>query len=210
MKGNAMDLSAQQTALLFKPVAGGYVFRMPYQMGLAKVRHYLVSEGQKAELTATILGKRAGLTRLGLVLAAVGAVLIAALLVFSLSPHRNPGTSDTIAMFVLATVLIAAGFAAWRWWKLRQLEPMLAQLAPTDLQITRSEMRGRMLSGMSVKQLWLVVTLSVLAGAANLASGAYALSLGQSGVASIISGVIFVAVGFYYALHLVSRMKAAA
>jgi uncharacterized membrane protein YdfJ with MMPL/SSD domain len=63
---------------------------------------------------------------------------------------------------------------------------------------------------MSVKQLWLVVTLSVLAGAANLASGAYALSLGQSGVASIISGVIFVAVGFYYALHLVSRMKAAA
>jgi hypothetical protein len=144
------------------------------------------------------------------VLAAVGAVLIAALLVFSLSPHRNPGTSDTIAMFVLATVLIAAGFAAWRWWKLRQLEPMLAQLAPTDLQITRSEMRGRMLSGMSVKQLWLVVTLSVLAGAANLASGAYALSLGQSGVASIISGVIFVAVGFYYALHLVSRMKAAA
>jgi len=136
--------------------------------------------------------------------------LIAALLVFSLSPHRNPGTSDTIAMFVLATVLIAAGFAAWRWWKLRQLESMLAQLAPTDLQITRSEMRGRMLSGMSVKQLWLVVTLSVLAGAANLASGAYALSLGQSGVASIISGVIFVAVGFYYALHLVSRMKAAA
>ncbi len=125
------------------------------------------------------------------------------------APHQVTVT-DTIAMFVLATVLIAAGFAAWRWWKLRQLEPMLAQLAPTDLQITRSEMRGRMLSGMSVKQLWLVVTLSVLAGAANLASGAYALSLGQSGVASIISGVIFVAVGFYYALHLVSRMKAAA
>jgi|EndMetStandDraft_2_1072991.scaffolds.fasta_scaffold44768_2 hypothetical protein len=198
-----MDVTA--TRALFKPVEGGYVFRVPYQTGLGKVRHYLVSESQKTTLAETIDGKRPLLMRACLALLGAGTVAVATLVVYALSPHPDPQASDTLAIVALTFVLIAIELAAWRWWKLRQLAPTLAHLAPTDLRITRREMHQAMFSRLSAGQLRASAIICGLAGAMNIASGALSIAGGRSGLAAMISGVIFTAIGVYYALHLLGR-----
>jgi hypothetical protein len=198
-----MDVSA--TRSLFKPVEGGYVFRVPYQTGLGKVRHYLVSESERIALAETIDGKRPLRARACLALSGAGAFVIATLAVYALSPQPDPQAADTLAIAALAFVLIAAQFAAWRWWKLRQLAPTLARLALTDLQITRREMRQAMLDTLSVGQIRAIAILSGLAGAMNVASGALSMAGGRSGLAAMISGATFAGTGAYYALHLMGR-----
>ena len=198
-----MDVSA--TPSLFKPVDGGYVFRVPYQTGLGKVRHYRVNESEKAALAETIDGKRPLLTRACLALSGAGAFAISTLAVYALSPHPDPQAADTRAIAALAFVLIAAQFAAWRWWKLRQLAPTLARLAPTDLQITRREMRQAMFGRMLAGEIRTIAILSGLAGAVNIASGIISIADGRSGLAAMISGASFAGTGAYYALHLMGR-----
>jgi hypothetical protein len=195
------------TAGLFKPLEGGYVFRAPYQIGLGKVRHYLVSEAEMAALVAAIAGRRPALTRAGLALACGAAAIVASTLVFVFSPHRDPAISDTIAMFALTFALILIQAAAWRFWKLRQLAPMFARLTPTELAITRAEMRRAMFAGMSDSRLWAITILCGFAGALNLASSAFSIWGGRSAASGIISGTIFTSIAVYHALHLVSRRE---
>jgi hypothetical protein len=197
-----MDVAAS----LFKPVEGGYVFRAPYQLGFGKARHYLVSEAEMAALAAAITGRRPALTRVGLALAAAAAAIVASILVFVFSPHRGPAISDSIAIFALTFALILVQAAAWRFWKLRRLAPMFARLTPTELTITRAEMRRVMFAGMSLYQLWVATIILGIAGALNLASSAYAIWGGRTAFSGIVSGTIFTGIAVYYALHLKSRL----
>jgi hypothetical protein len=197
-----MDLTARN---LFKPVEGGYVFRVPYQLGLREVRHYLVSESQKAALVAAIAGQRPARTRSYLALAGAVAIIAAALIVMALSPHSNPMASDTFAMIALATVLVLIGAAGWRCWKLRQLAPLLAQLQPTELTITRAEMRRAAIAGTATSHLRLNVILSAIVGGIYLATAAYAISGGQAASTSMIAGIIFIGIAVYNALLVAGR-----
>jgi len=201
--------STQHLVGLFKPVDRGYVFRAPYQTGLGKVRHYLVDNAQMAELTALIAGPRPMLTRLALVFAAVAAVLLASLIVYALSPHENPQAIDTLAMLLISAVFVGAGYLMWRSYKLRQIAPLIAHLTPTDLQITRNDIRKSVISAMSVKQLRLVTAVTALAAVVNLAGAAYAFSIGKTDVGSIITGIIFAGLTVYYVVQLMRRNAAA-
>jgi hypothetical protein len=203
-----MDIRAQQTAALFKPVEGGYVFRAPYQLGLGAVAHYRVDERQKAELADVIAGKHPWGTRVALAFAAIGAVVIAAIAVFAVSPHKSPTAIDMLAMIALSLVAVAPIFALWRWWKLRQLAPLLARLPRTDEQITRREMRAAAAAAMSVKQLWALTIVFALAGALNLFAAAEAFSSARgSGVGSALSGIMFVGLCIYHGLLLAGRLR---
>jgi hypothetical protein len=195
------------TASLFKPVEGGYVFRAPYQLGVGKARHYLVSEAEMAALVAAIAGRRPALTRAGLALACGAAAIVAMTLVFVFSPHRDPAISDTIAMLALTFALILTQAAAWRFWKLRRLAPMFARLTPTELAITRAEMRRAMFAGMSTSKLWMITILCGIAGAFNIASSAVGIWDGRNAFSGIVSGTIFTGIAVYYALHLMSRLE---
>jgi hypothetical protein len=198
-----MDVAAN----LFKPVEGGYVFRAPYQIGFGKVRHYLVSEAEMSALVAAIAGQRPALTRAGLALAAAVAAIVASTLVFVFSPHRGPAISETIAISALTFALILIQATAWRFWKLRRLAPMFARLTPTELAITRAEMRRTMLARMSTRQLWVVTIILGIAGALNLASSAFSIWGGNNAASAIVSGAIFTGMAIYYALHLASRLE---
>jgi hypothetical protein len=193
-------------ASLFKPVEGGYVFRVPYQLGLGKVRHYLVNENEKAELVAAIAGPRPARTRNYLWLAGTAAVIVATLIVLVLSPHHVPTVSDTLAMIALACALILVEAAVWRSWKLRQLAPMLARLTPTQLAITRADMRRATVAGTATSALRLNMILSGAAGAACLASSAYSFWGGRDGSHAMVGGIIFIGIAINYAWHLMSRL----
>jgi hypothetical protein len=198
-----MDVAAS----LFKPVEGGYVFRVPYPLGLGRVRHYLVMNTEKAALVAAIAGPRPARTRNCLWLAGSAAVIVATLVVLVLSPHHAPALSDTIAMMVLSLALILVEAAVWRFWKLRQLAPLLARLAPTELEITRAEMRRAIFARTATSHLWLNTILYGVAGAVGLANQRIR-DLGrptQSFCDRL--GVIFTGSAIYYAVHLASRLR---
>jgi hypothetical protein len=95
---------------------------------------------------------------------------VATLVVLVLSPHHAPALSDTIAMMVLSLALILVEAAVWRFWKLRQLAPLLARLAPTELEITRAEMRRAIFARTATSHLWLNTILYGVAGAVGLAN----------------------------------------
>jgi hypothetical protein len=207
MQYNASGSVMKHLESLFKPVEGGYVFRVPYQLGLGKVRHYLVSESQKAALAATIAGPRPVRTHIGLALAGAGAITVATLVVFALSRHHGPQASDTFAVIALSFALLHVEIAAWRFYKLRQLAPLLAQLPPTELAITRAEMRRVAIAGTATSHLQLNVILSSIVGGMNVALGIYAMAGGRSGSHLMVSGIVFIGIAVYYAMHLVSRLE---
>jgi hypothetical protein len=198
-----MDVGAS----LFKPVEGGYVFRVPYQLGLGKVRHYLVNESEKATLIAAIVGERPARRRNYLWLAGTAALIVAVSVVLALSPHREPAVSNTIAILVLSFALILVEAAAWRFWKLRQLAPMLARLVPTELTITRAEMRRATFARNATSHVWFGTILYGVVGAVGLASSAYLIWSGRHSPFAMVFGLIFTGMAINYALHLVSRLR---
>jgi hypothetical protein len=201
-----------QADALFKPVEGGYVFREPYRIGWGKARHYLVTDAQKVELAAAITGPHPLRTVIGLACGTVAAIAVAALAVFALSPHANPQGSDTALMMLLSGVLIIAGYLVWRAHKIRTIAPLLADLTPTDLQITSREMRARMLAKVPTGLMWFCVVVYVLLAATNAGDMIYNLSIGRnitSALPKMIVIIIFTALTVWYGRELLARARSA-
>jgi hypothetical protein len=110
-------------------------------------------------------------------------------------------------MMVLSLALILVEAAVWRFWKLRQLAPMLARLAPTELEITRTEMRRAIFARTATSHLWLNTILYGIAAAVGLAISAHAIWGGRHSPFAIVWGVIFTGSAIYYAVHLASRLR---
>lgn len=195
-----MDVTTAQN--LFRPAEGGYVFRTPYRLGFGKVSHYLVSESEKAELTAAIAGPDPATTRAKFALAGAGAMIAAVVLVAVLSPHKDPTIADAAAMLLLIAAFALPVAALWRSRQMRRIAPLLARLRPSDQQITRAEMRRTMFRRMAATHIRLTAVLCATAGFANLLLGAYSIAGGRTGSStSPAAGAIFVGVGIYYALN---------
>jgi hypothetical protein len=132
---------------------------------------------------------------------------VAGSVVFTLSPNSNPDWLDTIALIVLSFVLLLAELAAWGLYKRRQLAPMLAQLQPTALTITRGEMRQAGIAGTATAHLQINVVLAGIVGGMNLAIGLYSVGSGRGTSFSIVSGIIFIGIAIYYALLVMARRE---
>lgn len=129
--------------VVFKPVAGGYVYRRPAAWLLGSSEHYLVNEEQKTAICAILTAStRPVLWTAGISWIALSALSGAAL---SLWAHRSgfhaPGLDGFIAMLAMVLSIYPAFFVISRQVMLRRLRPILAALPPTDERITSLEER---------------------------------------------------------------------
>ena len=141
----------QVRSLLFKQVAGGFVFRAPNPKVFGRSDHYLVDEAQRDQIVAIIAPRRPVLL-LALWIAAfflaLGAAVVA-LLVFV--PHYPVTVFVVQAVAMLLAVILALHLSASR--KLRRLQPILAGAPQTDQRITIAEIRQALNQGLSYQQL---------------------------------------------------------
>ncbi len=128
--------------VVFKPVAGGYVYRRPTAWLFGSADHFLANEGQKAAiLTILRSSTRAVLWTAGLSWFALSALSGTAVAVWARgSGHFAPGLDGVIAMLAM-TFSIYPAFVISRHVMLHRLRPVLATLAPTNERITSLEER---------------------------------------------------------------------
>ena len=202
------DMRTQMAAMLFQPVPGGYVYREPYRSPFGSAAHYLVDEAQKAQIIAITVPKRPILWQVGLWSALCAMVAIACVVMWAYTRHDNQTATDIAGMIVLTVAQTAIAFAVLRWWKLRRLRPLLATLRPTDLRITRTEMRTAAVNAMSVKQLVVTGASSVFASAAMLINAAIQLATHHAiGFFWLAISLVFAGVATYYFKRLIERAE---
>jgi hypothetical protein len=132
--------------VVFKPVAGGHVYRRPAAWLLGSSQHYLVNEEQKAAIRAILTrSTRPVLWTAGISWVALSALSGAALSLWSYrSGFHAPGLDGFIAMLAMVLSIYPAFFVISRQVLLRRLRPILATLPPTDERITSREEREAM------------------------------------------------------------------
>jgi hypothetical protein len=180
-------------SISFKPVPGGFVYRAPRPWLFGPTRHYLISESQKAEISAIMTPRRPILFQLALWMAFSFMVAAAGGIVWAFTGHREPTAVDVVAMVALIVVEVFAGLRALRWRQMRRLRPILADLPLTDQRITDSEVRQALAAGvnaMSVKQLAANGAISVMAFTACLIGFLIDVILGQSIAFFFLAGTI--------------------
>src|SRR5258705_6762812 len=141
-------MSDSREATMFKPVSDGYVFRAPNPWVFGRPRFYRANEVQKAQLLAIVTSRSQSVFWVAL-LVLVGASV--ALLAYA-SGHDDPTVSDAIIMLALIPVWIYAALLISIRPMARRLQPVLADLAPTDEQITSAEVSLAMRNSMSLRQ----------------------------------------------------------
>ncbi len=144
-------------AVLFKRVAGGYIFQQPNPWLFGRSSRYIVDEAQKAAILAIIMPRRPVL-RIAVITAAIllwTAAVATAVWAFG-SGHDSPTAGDFVAIFGLIVVPIVGAliFALQR--NLRRMRPILAGAPPTDEKITRGELRHAMANALTVKRALLI------------------------------------------------------
>jgi hypothetical protein len=169
-------------AVLFKPAAGGgFVFQAPKPWLFGEAHNYLVNEAQKAEIL-TIMTPNVPVWRRAAIIGAfvLGPVLWAlaiATLMWAVSDHDEPTGGEVMVMVILiAGPILLAMFLAIAWSvqvQRAKLAPLIAQLAPTEQQITKADQRRGMAQSMSFRSILVVV---LLLGASALIS-AFALGM---------------------------------
>jgi hypothetical protein len=202
------DTRTQIAATLFRPVAGGYVYREPYRSPFGSAPHYLVNDEQKAELLALIVPKRPILWQVILWGALCLMVATACLGLWFYTGHDAPTGLDTLAVFALTLVQALSGLAILFWWRRRRLRPLIATLTPTDLRITHSEMRAAAANAMSSKQLVIAGVAGVFASTAMLINGVLELALRHPiGLLWLASSVVFAGLACHYFRQLIRRAE---
>jgi hypothetical protein len=128
--------------IVFKPVAGGYVYRAPAAWPFGSRDHFLVTEGQKAALlTIYTASTRPVLWIMGISWIALSAVLGTALAFWAYrSGYYVPGLNG---LSVIIAMLLSSypAVAISRHVLLHRLCPILVTLPPTNERITRLEER---------------------------------------------------------------------
>jgi hypothetical protein len=151
-----MSNAREVESVLFKPVAGGYVFQAPNPWVFGRMSRYLVNDAQKAALLAIIMPRRP-ILRIALITAVIVAWAGAAgAIVWALSNHDQPAFADVAAIFalVLAPIYLVWVVALQR--NLRRMWPILADAPRTEERITSGELRRAMADAMSLKKLLLL------------------------------------------------------
>ena len=129
----------------FKPVPGGYVYRAPNTWLFGSSAHFLVSEGQKAAIAATIDSSMAPVLWItGISWIAFSALLGTALWSWAYrSGHFGAGLGGLSAVIAMVAMILSIypAFVVSRQLLLRRLRPILATLSPTSERITNLEAR---------------------------------------------------------------------
>ena len=202
------DTRTQIAAALFQPVPGGYVYREPYRWPFGQAPHYLVNDEQKAALLAIIVPKRPVLWQVVLWSALCLMVAVACVGLWLYTGHDTPRALDTLDMVVLTVAQVIVAIAILFWWKRRKVRPLLATLTPTDLRITRGEMRASVTNAMSSKQLVITGVCNVIASAAMLVNAALQFAWGKpAGLLWLVGTCMFGGLAWYYFKQLVSRAE---
>lgn len=142
----------QVRTLLFKQVAGGYLFRAPNPRVFGPTDHYLVNEQQRDEILAIMTPRRPVL----LLLAWIGGLFVAlGVLIVLMVAYVGDDYPLTFLLVLIVAMLIAAipALHLYASRKLRRLQPLLAGAAQTDQRITNAEMRQALNQGQSYQQL---------------------------------------------------------
>jgi hypothetical protein len=128
--------------VVFKPVAGGYVYRAPAPLLLGARDHFLVTEGQKAAILATFTSStRSVLWTIWISWLALSALLGTALSLWAYrSGHYAPGLGGVSAVIAIMLAIYPA-LVISRHVLLHRLRPILATLPPTSERITSLEER---------------------------------------------------------------------
>jgi hypothetical protein len=128
--------------VVFKPVAGGYVYRRPTAWLFGSSKHFLVTEAQKAAILAVLAAAtRSVLWVAGLTWLALSALLATALTLWAYRSGHYVRGLDGISVLVAMMLSVYPAFVASRQAMLRRLRPILAMLAPTNERITSREER---------------------------------------------------------------------
>ena len=128
--------------VVFKPVSGGYVYRAPNAWLFGSREHFLVTEGQKAAILATVTSSTPTVLWItGISWIALSALLGTALSLWAYrSGYYAAGLNGVSAMIAMILSVYPA-FIISRQLLLRRLRPILATLPPTNERITSIEER---------------------------------------------------------------------
>jgi len=149
---NAMPHTSEAASVLFKRVAGGYLFQAPNPWVFGRTSRYLVNEEQRAGILAIVTPRRP-ILRIAVV--TIGALLWAAsagTIVWAISPHADPTVIDGVAIFALVLLPIYPAWVIALQRNLRRMQPFIAGAPRTDMRISNGEMRKAMADAMSTRR----------------------------------------------------------
>jgi TPR repeat protein len=138
--------------VMFKPAAGGWVYRAPNPWVFGNAPHYLVNEAQKAKIEAIIIPRRPVLLGLIIALGILACVLAITGAVWLISGDEDPTTADVIAMAALTAISLLATIPIVNRTQRRRLQPILAELPLTKERITFADMRKNARTAASFRQ----------------------------------------------------------
>ena len=133
--------SERPKSVMFKPVAGGWVYRAPNPWVFGDAPHYFVNDAQKAQIEAVIIPRRPVLFGAMLVAGITAWVLAVVGIVWGFSRHDEPSSADVVAITAFTVISLLAAIPLAGWFQRRRLEPILAGLPLTQERITFAEMR---------------------------------------------------------------------
>jgi hypothetical protein len=150
-------MTDSREAIWFKQVPEGYVFRAPNPWVFGRGKYFLVTEAQKAQLLSVLAARRQSrtLTIFLLCFAAMFGASLAAVAFIAGDTLRFLGIFLTIVVTlasIYAALLITAAPTA------RRVQPLLADLSPTDQRITAADRRVA-----AAKAIWLPSHLTLVA-----------------------------------------------
>ena len=132
----------RKVVVYFKPVSGGYIYRAPNTWLFGSAEHFLVTEGQKAEILATVTSTiRPVLWITGISWITLSVLLGMALSLWAYRAGYYTSGLDGVSAMIAMMLSIYPAFLLSRQLLLHRLRPILATLPPTNERITSLEER---------------------------------------------------------------------
>jgi hypothetical protein len=132
----------RKVVVYFKPVSGGYVYRAPNTWLFGSAEHFLVTEGQKAAILATVTSTiRPVLWITGISWITLSVLLGMALSLWAYRAGYYASGLDGVSAMIAMMLSIYPAFLLSRQLLLHRLRPILATLPPTNERITSLEER---------------------------------------------------------------------
>jgi hypothetical protein len=152
------------SAAMFKPVPGGWVYRLPNPWVFGDSPHYLVNDELKSQIEATVPRRRPAVVGAIAITTTFAWVLIVTTIVSIFgSGADHPTSKDLVAIVTLILVPIFGALPLLAWIQKRRVQPLLEGVRLSDERITSEDMRQSLLSEMSMKQLLFVFMSGVFA-----------------------------------------------
>jgi hypothetical protein len=131
--------------VVFKPVPGGYVYGAPNAWLFGSREHFLVTEGQKAAILATIVSSTGFVLWItGISWIALSALLGTALSLWAYRSGYYAAGLNGVSAMIAVIISVYPAFVISRQLLLCRLRPILATLPPTNERITSLEVRQAM------------------------------------------------------------------